>query len=265
MGLFKQSSQIPPLDVDDSLAIVVDQVTKVYSRNDKTIKALNNVSFSVKKGEFFSIVGRSGSGKTSLLNIMGAMEKPTEGRIAINGKTLTSLSEKELTQIRRDEISTIYQSFNLIPVLTAFQNVELPMILKGISKEERKERAIKLLNLVGLKSRMDHKPDELSGGEMQRVTIARALSNQPSIILADEPTGSLDEEIGHDIINLLEGINRDLGTTLIMVTHDNNLSKRADRILKIKESQIEEIIPGDGELIRKNELSSRQTKELSYY
>lgn len=162
------------------------------------------------------------------------METTTSGRVAINGKTLDLLSEKQLTLLRRLEIATIYQSYNLIPVLNAFQNVELPLMLSGLKEEERLLRTKKLLKLVGLEERMEHIPEELSGGEQQRVAIARSLSNKPIIIFADEPTGNLDEEIQIKIMKILEGINRDLGTTIIMVTHDLKLAERADRILELK-------------------------------
>ncbi len=264
--LFSRNKNLtPPLKTSNNVAVSVEDVYKIYKQDEREISALSGISFTVKKGEFFSIVGRSGSGKTTLLNLLGAMERPSKGNIAINGKTLGRLRDKELTEIRRNEIATIYQNYNLIPVLTAFQNVELPMLLIGMDKRDRRERAKKLLNIVGLDERMDHKPDELSGGEQQRVSIARALANKPTMIFADEPTGDLDIEISQEIINLLEGINRDLQTTIILVTHDLKLSNRADRILKLKDGKIHSINVGDGNNIRKKEKEVRIVNDPSYY
>ncbi|MHA2032725.1 MAG: ABC transporter ATP-binding protein, partial [Candidatus Kariarchaeaceae archaeon] len=175
-GLKINSKKVESLEVPEGISVLVAGLTKYYKKNEKNIIALENVSFEINKGEFFAIIGRSGSGKTTLLNILGAMERPNIGRVAIGKQTLNNLNEKELTQIRRNKIATIYQNYNLIPVLSAFQNVELPLLLTGMSKQERKERVQKLLGIVGLLDRIDHKPDELSGGEKQRVTIARALA-----------------------------------------------------------------------------------------
>lgn len=262
---FTSKQKVEPLLVNSEIAVAVDQLTKIYEQDDRKVYALDDVSFEVKKGEFFSIVGRSGSGKTSMLNILGAMEKPSSGRVAINGKTLGTMSERELTLLRRLEISTIYQNYNLIPVLNAFQNVELPMLLTGMSKEERSKRAEKLLGIVGLGDRLDHIPDQLSGGENQRVAIARALANKPDIILADEPTGNLDKEIEGSILGLLEGINRDLGTTLIMVTHNPEIAERGDRILELREGKVMDLREGQGAAIRKKEQQNRIAKDPSYY
>lgn len=253
------------LEVDDDVAVSIKQVHKNYMQNTREVQALNNVSFDIKKGELFAIIGRSGSGKTTLLSLMGAMEKPTEGLIAINGKTLARLSDKELTQVRRNEVATIYQSYNLIPVLTALQNVELPMLLTGMEKEERLTRAEKLLTNLGLADRMDHKPEELSGGEQQRVAIARALSNHPNIILADEPTGELDGETTKEVLDLLIGVNRDLNTTIILITHDLSISKLADRIAVMEKGILKEIKKGEGEKIRKAQEKTRTKHPKEYY
>jgi len=265
LRLFRSKDLPDALDVNEKEAVVVDKLTKVFHQDDREVYALDEVSFSVKKGEFFSIIGRSGSGKTSLLNILGAMEKPTSGKIAIGGKTLSRLSSKELTMIRRNEIATIYQHYNLIPVLNAFQNVELPLLLTGMEKKERLLRAKKLLNLVGLGDRLDHTPEQLSGGEKQRVAIARSLANKPKIILADEPTGNLDKEIESTIVDLLEGINRDLNTTLIMVTHDPRLAERADRVLELRNGNIVEIRPGKEAETRRKQLKQIEVKDTSFY
>lgn len=253
------------LEISDDIAIKVDGVSKFFKKKNKKIVALNDVSFEVKKGEFFAIVGRSGSGKTTLLNLLGLMDRPHSGRIGINGKTINNLSDRELTQIRKKEIATVYQNYNLIPVLTAFQNVELPLILNDMPKDERKQRVEKLLDIVGLLDRLDHKPDELSGGEKQRVTIARALANKPGIMLMDEPTGDLDREIGDEIIELIEGINRDLKTTIILITHDKELAKRADRIMEMRTGDLLGIEEGMGANIRESENKTRVAKDESYY
>ncbi|MHA2502985.1 MAG: ABC transporter ATP-binding protein [Candidatus Kariarchaeaceae archaeon] len=261
-----RSKQLPDaLDIADDESVVVDKLTKVFKQDEREVYALNGISFRVKRGEFFAIIGRSGSGKTSLLNILGAMEKPSGGLVGLNGKTLARLDNHELTMVRRHDVATIYQHYNLIPVLNAFQNVELPLLLTGMEKRERLLRAKKLLELVGLGDRMDHKPDQLSGGERQRVAIARSLANQPKIILADEPTGNLDKEIESTIIELLEGINRDVGTTLIMVTHDPNLAERADRVLHLRDGDIIELREGKNVKQRLKDLEKLPKKENNFY
>ncbi|OLS28644.1 MAG: putative ABC transporter ATP-binding protein [Candidatus Heimdallarchaeota archaeon LC_2] len=265
IGSKSNSRHVDPLKVPNNISILVENLKKYYTKNDREIRAIDGINFDVKKGEFYSIIGRSGSGKTTLLNLLGAMERPNSGRIAIGSQTLNNLSEKELTQIRRKKIATVYQSYNLIPVLSAFHNIELPLLLTGMNKQERKERAEKLLDIVGLMDRIDHKPDELSGGEKQRVTIARALANKPEIIFADEPTGDLDSEIGKEIIDLIEGINRDLKTTIILVTHDRELAKRADRIMELRKGKILSIQEGNGNKIRANEVNTRIARDPSYY
>ena len=265
LDFFKKKDLVEPLSPEIDEVVMVVNLKKSFFLKDKEVEALKNISFSVKKGEFFVIKGASGSGKTTLLNILGAMESTTSGRVAINGKTLDLLSEKQLTLLRRLEIATIYQSYNLIPVLNAFQNVELPLMLSGLKEEERLLRTKKLLKLVGLEERMEHMPEELSGGEQQRVAIARSLSNKPNIIFADEPTGNLDEEIQIKIMKILEGINRDLGTTIIMVTHDLKLAERADRILELKNGEILEIREGKDKDKRIKDLEKVEAKDPSFY
>ena len=265
LDFFKKKDLVEPLSPEIDEVIMVVNLKKSFFLKDKEVEALKNISFSVKKGEFFVIKGASGSGKTTLLNILGAMETTTSGRVAINGKTLDLLSEKQLTLLRRLEIATIYQSYNLIPVLNAFQNVELPLMLSGLKEEERLLRTKKLLKLVGLEERMEHIPEELSGGEQQRVAIARSLINKPIIIFADEPTGNLDEEIQIKIMKILEGINRDLGTTIIMVTHDLKLAERADRILELKNGEILEIREGKDKDERIKDLEKVEAKDPSFY
>ena len=265
LDFFKKKDLVEPLSPEIDEVIMVVNLKKSFILKDKEVAVLKNISFYVKKGEFFVIKGASGSGKTTLLNILGAMETTTSGRVAINGKTLDLLSEKQLTLLRRLEIATIYQSYNLIPVLNAFQNVELPLMLSGLKEEERLLRTKKLLKLVGLEERMEHIPEELSGGEQQRVAIARSLSNKPIIIFADEPTGNLDEEIQIKIMKILEGINRDLGTTIIMVTHDLKLAERADRILELKNGEILEIREGKDKDERIKDLEKVEAKDPSFY
>lgn len=260
-----RKNKVDPLDVEENVIIKVDNISKVFDEDDREVIALDEVSFEILEGEFVAIVGRSGSGKTTLLNMLGTMEKPTSGRISITGKTLANQTRRELTNMRRDDLSTIYQDYNLIPVLTAFQNIELPLILKNLEKEDREDRVRKLLRMVELEGREEHKPEQLSGGERQRVTIARALANRPRIILADEPTGDLDPEIASGIIELLEGINRDLNTTLVMVTHDHELAKRADRIIQIKEGKIVSITEGNGKKIRAEEENNRIKRSVEDY
>ncbi len=225
-------------------AIVLENVSKVYTQKKRQLYALKDINLQIKQGEFVSIVGQSGSGKTTLLNIISAMIRPNEGNVYINGTEIGHAPEKTRTMIRRDVVATIYQDHNLIPVLNAFQNVELPLRLKPLSRQERKEIVSKTLDLVGLAERKDHRPSELSGGEKQRVAIARTLATKPKIIFADEPTGSLDVQIGDQIIKLLQNENKNNNTTLVLVTHDLQLAEKADRVIRINKGQIIEIREG---------------------
>jgi len=218
--------------------IELKNVSKVYELGKVKVEALSNINLKIYAGEFLAIVGKSGSGKTTCLNLIGCLDLPTTGKIKLLGRDISRLKDRELSKIRGKTIGFIFQMFNLIPTLTALENVILPMIFQGIDKKERVERAKKLLKLVGLEKRMNHRPNELSGGEQQRVAIARALANEPKIILADEPTGNLDTKSGEVIINLLERINREKGTTLVMVTHDMELANRANRIVKLEDGRI---------------------------
>ena len=218
--------------------IELKNVSKVYELGKVKVEALSNINLKIYAGEFLAIVGKSGSGKTTCLNLIGCLDLPTTGKIKLLGRDISRLKDRELSKIRGKTIGFIFQMFNLIPTLTALENVILPMIFQGIDKKKRVERAKKLLKLVGLEKRMNHRPNELSGGEQQRVAIARALANEPKIILADEPTGNLDTKSGEVIINLLERINREKGTTLVMVTHDMELANRANRIVKLEDGRI---------------------------
>jgi putative ABC transport system ATP-binding protein len=192
----------------------------------------------LKKGEFVAVVGASGSGKTTLLNIIGTLDKATHGKVYLEGKDLSDLNEKSLVEIRRRKIGFIFQFYNLMPVLTAFENVELPMIIAGVSKKEATKRARDLLAAVGLNERANHRPDELSGGQQQRIAIARALANQPTIILADEPTGDLDSASGEQVMKLLRKLSKEQGITVLAATHDVSILNLADRELRMKDGQI---------------------------
>jgi len=222
----------------DDLVVEVVGVHKVYRLGNMEIRALNGVNLRVKRGEFISIMGPSGSGKTTLLNIIGTLDKPTKGKVFIDGRDVTRLNDKELTKLRRDKIGFVFQFHNLIPVLTAFENVELPMIIAGYPREERKRRVRHLLKLVGLEDRMDHRPSELSGGEQQRVAIARALANKPSIILADEPTGELDTENSEIVMKIFRDAVIEESATAIVVTHNPLVSKLTDKIYYLRDGRI---------------------------
>ncbi len=221
------------------MMIVVElvEVTKVYELPRGSIKALDNVSASVEAGDFVSIMGPSGSGKTTLLNIIGCLDTPTSGRVAIGGENVSGLGDEDLTKIRRDKIGFVFQQFNLIPTLTALENIAYPMRLKGLSGHE--ERSMELMRSVGLDEKLgENKPTELSGGKQQRVAVARALSNDPDTILADEPTGNLDSKTSKDIMELLKETN-ERGTTVIMVTHDPLVASYTKRTFQLVDGRIE--------------------------
>ncbi len=218
--------------------IRVEDLRKTYRMGSTLVEALRGVTFSVERGEFLSVMGPSGSGKSTLLNLIGALDRPTSGRIFLDGLDITKLSEKELAIIRRKKIGFVFQFFNLIPTLTAIENVELPMVFSGLPRRERKRRASELLELVGLSGRERHKPGELSGGEQQRVAIARALANDPSVILADEPTGNLDTKTGEEVVSIMERLSREEDKTVIVVTHDPEVAKKTSRIIEIRDGTI---------------------------
>ncbi|MFX1294119.1 MAG: ABC transporter ATP-binding protein [Promethearchaeota archaeon] len=218
-------------------------LTKIYNISEGIeIRALNSVSIDIKKAEFVSVMGPSGSGKTTLLNMIGALDKPTSGAVYINRTNIAHMDDKQLTNLRLKEIGFIFQFYNLVPVLSAYENVELPMIFAGRTKEEREKNVNKFLDLVGLSEKKDHLPSELSGGEQQRVAIARALCNEPSILIADEPTGELDTKMGMAIVKLLRELNLELNQTILMVTHDPMVGTLAERILKMRDGTIIETI-----------------------
>jgi len=223
---------------NDKVVVETVNLCKVYRMGLTEIHALRNVNLKVYRGEMIAVVGPSGSGKTTLLNLIGTLDKPTSGKIYIDGDDITTKSEKELTLLRRKKIGFVFQFYNLIPVLTAYENVELPLLVSGVPKKEREERVKRLLEMVGLGDRMNHRPDELSGGEQQRVAIARALVNNPSIILADEPTGDLDTETGLMVVQLMKKLAKEENSTVIMVTHDPQISEIADRIIYLRDGKI---------------------------
>ena len=237
---------------DGSPVVELRNVSKVYTLGSVEVRALDHVSLKVMPGEFISVVGPSGSGKSTLLSVIGCLAKPTSGRVLIDGVDVTELSEAELSDIRCLKIGFIFQFFNLIPTLTALENVELPMIFAGkLSEWEMRDRALELLDLVGLVDRANHRPSELSGGQQQRVAIARALANDPALVLADEPTGNLDSRTGSEVISLMEELNRETGKTFIIVTHDRNVAKRTRKILYMVDGRLYEDpskIPTFGEL-----------------
>ena len=202
------------------------------------VTALNGVSVSIGQGEFVSIMGTSGSGKSTLLNLIGGLDRFDSGRIMVDELDIASLDENQLATYRREKIGFVFQSYNLIPTLTALQNVELPLVFSGIPKRDRLLRAEDILRTVGLDERIGHRPTEMSGGEQQRVAIARALINSPSIILGDEPTGNLDSKTGEEIMNLLTWLNKNGGLTVVMVTHDPEKARYADRVIQIKDGRI---------------------------
>ena len=223
-----------------SSAVFLDNVKKVYPGAGGTV-ALNGVTLEVKEGEFISIVGPSGSGKTTLLNIMGTLDKPTSGKVYIGGVDVTGMSDDELSRIRNMHIGFIFQSYNLINRLTALENVSLPLVVRGVGASERRQAALKALEAVGMREKANRKPTELSGGEQQRVAIARALASDPLIILADEPTGNLDSKNSENIMRVLMEINREMGKTIVMVTHNMELAKMTRRIIHIRDGSIERV------------------------
>ncbi len=213
-------------------------VYKVYKLGLHEVVALRGINLKIEDGEFVAIMGPSGSGKSTLLYLIGCLDKPTRGKVLIDGCDTSKLSDRELTELRRDKIGFIFQQYYLIPTLTALENVELPMVFKGVPKAERVKRAEELLEIVGLGSKKDRKPRELSGGEQQRVAIARALANRPTILLCDEPTGNLDTKSGEVVMNIIKRLNVEEGVTVVLVTHDPSLKAYADRVVSIRDGVI---------------------------
>ncbi len=221
-----------------SVLIELKGIVKKYEMGEEVLYALNNVSFSVEKNEYLAIMGPSGSGKSTLMNILGCLDTPTEGEYILDGKYVSDMSDRELAYIRNKQIGFVFQTFNLLPRSDALHNVELPLIYSGMPKSERMEKAEQALINVGLGDRMRHKPSELSGGQRQRVAIARAIVNNPSIILADEPTGNLDSKTGEEIMHLFGELNK-LGNTIIVVTHAEEVARHSNRIIKLFDGKVE--------------------------
>ena len=218
--------------------IVAENLFKIYKMGDVEVNALRGLTVSIKRGEVVAIVGPSGSGKSTLMNILGCLDRPTSGDYTLDGESVAGLTDDQLADIRNRKVGFIFQSFNLLPRATALSNVELPLRYSG-KTEGRKERARQSLTAVGLEDRMTHRPYELSGGQQQRVAIARALVNDPAIIMADEPTGNLDSKVGQEIMDLLLNLNREVGTTLIIVTHDPKIAAQTQRIIRIRDGVVD--------------------------
>ena len=212
-------------------------ISKKYEMGEEEFYALKDVSLKINKGEFVAIVGPSGSGKSTLMHIIGLLDKPTSGEVYLEGKKTHNLSEVAQANLRNKHIGFIFQTFNLLSRTSALENVEMPLIYSGVSRSQREQRAIEALQIVGLKDKLQNKPSQLSGGQQQRVAIARALVNNPSLILADEPTGNLDSKSGEEILSLLDKLNKK-GNTIVVVTHDSDIAKRAKRIITIKDGKI---------------------------
>ncbi len=217
--------------------ITISNICKLYNQGENQIPALNDVSISVEEGEFIAIVGQSGSGKSTLMNILGCLDTPTSGDYYLNGENVAGMNEKQLTEIRNSQIGFVFQGFNLISGLDALENVELPLLYRGVPRAERRRLAQEALSEVGLADRERHKPFQMSGGQQQRVAIARAIAAKPPLILADEPTGNLDSKSGEAIMHILNSLNAE-GRTIILITHDDKIARTADRMVQIQDGKI---------------------------
>lgn len=223
--------------MNDTL-IKVEDLCKIYNPGENEVRALDHVSLEIKKGELVAIIGQSGSGKSTFMNMLGCLDVPTSGKYYLNGTDVSEMTDNELSEVRNREIGFIFQGFNLIANLDAIENVELPLIYRGIDRKTRHELAIESLKMVGLEKRMDHKPSEMSGGQQQRVAIARAIAAQPPVILADEPTGNLDSASSKEILAILKKMYK-TGRTVILITHDNGIAAQARRVVRIMDGKIE--------------------------
>lgn len=239
--------------------IEVKDIYKIYNPGENEVRALDGVSFKVKRGEFVTIVGQSGSGKSTLMNTLGCLDVPTSGEYLLDGINTAEMTDDELSDIRNKQIGFIFQGFNLIPSLSAVENVELPLIYRGIGKDERRKLSNDALASVGLDGRGGHKPSELSGGQQQRVAIARAIAAAPPIIMADEPTGNLDSRSGVDVMNILHGLS-DEGRTIVLITHDNNIAAQATRVVRVMDGVIVEDYENENILKEREERIARKKK-----
>ena len=242
--------------MERAMAVEVRDVHKVYHLRGEDIHALRGINLSVPHGEYLSVMGPSGSGKTTLFNMIGGIDTPTKGNVLIDGVDLSDMKPNQIAWLRCKKVGYIFQTFNLIPILTAKENVALPMISLGVPREEREKKAVELLKLVGLGDRIDHRPNELSGGQQQRVAIARALANDPALILADEPTGNLDLNTGFAIVQLLYRLKVERGTTIICATHDLKMIDISDRVVFLRDGAIENIERRRGLVLTAEELES---------
>lgn len=221
-----------------SLVIKIRNITRDFRMGNEVLNVLKGIDLDIEKGEYVALMGPSGSGKSTLMNLLGCLDTATSGTYELNGVNVSTMTDDELAEIRNKEIGFIFQTFNLLPRTTALDNVALPMIYAGASKEQRTKRAVEVLKDVGLEDRMDHRPNELSGGQRQRVAVGRALVNNPSIILADEPTGNLDSKTSEEIMNLIDAIHSK-GNTVILVTHEEDIAQRAKRVIRLRDGMIE--------------------------
>jgi putative ABC transport system ATP-binding protein len=244
--------------MSEQVVLQTENVTKEYKMGQVTVHALRGVSMTVKAGELLGIIGPSGSGKSTLLGLIGGLDTPTNGRVIIDGVDVTNMDEASLTRVRNEKIGFVFQFFNLVPTLTALENVSLPIQFSRKNNTNANKRARELLDMLGLKDRMRNRPSQLSGGQQQRVAIARALANEPAIILADEPTGSLDSETGEVVMNTLRNVQKQLGTAVIIVTHDPALASSMPRLISLQDGRVDE----DNSQMQAVEAYKRATGEL---
>jgi len=221
-------------------SVEVESVSKIYPQGETEVRALNSLSLAVQPGEFTAICGPSGSGKTTLLNLMGALDKPTSGEVRVDGQRLAELGRRDLSHLRRDRIGFVFQAYNLIPVLTAYENAEMVLRLQGTEERDRRDRVMAVLDDVGLSGLEDRRPNQLSGGQQQRVAIARAIASAPAVVLADEPTANVDSDTADRLLEIMEKLNRERGETFVFSTHDPRVLERARRVVRIVDGQIED-------------------------
>ena len=226
-------------EMNNGTVVALRDVTKLYTQGSLEVQALRGLDLTVSKGEFTALIGPSGSGKTTTLNLVGGLDSPTSGSVIVEGVDLGGLNRKALSQLRRDRIGFVFQSYNLIPVLTAYENAEMVMWVQGVPARERRERVMELLHAVGLDGLEDRKPTELSGGQQQRVAIARAIASDPAVVLADEPTANVDSETAETLISLMETLNRDRGVTFLFSTHDHRVVERVKRVVRLVDGRVD--------------------------